>query len=240
MTTRRNNLAKVGVGGSNPLARSKVFNVLGANWVVPACSKSCSVEQGAGTTFSVGVRGSTARAQHSFPPVLSPIRQRPHIVSMKEIDWSRCPDIDSDPGRCSGAWCVKGTRLMVQAILDNAEDCTPEEIANEIFEVVTVEQVRRILDFAGPSPLMFGEGEPTALLLAMVAHHCSTAQPDELDSHGIEANAEAMMMLHDAGYIEITNRDGERIFANLLPAGRTLLESLRGEQEQWRSAGRRS
>lgn len=30
---------------------------------------------------------------------------------------------------------------------DNAEDCTPEEIAAEIFEGITVEQVRRILHF---------------------------------------------------------------------------------------------
>jgi uncharacterized protein (DUF433 family) len=68
---------------------------------------------------------------------------------MNEIDWSRCPDVESVPGRCSGAWVVKGTRLTVEAILDNAEECTAEEIATEIFEGVTVEQVRRILAFAG-------------------------------------------------------------------------------------------
>jgi len=64
------------------------------------------------------------------------------------IDWRNCPDVDSIPGKCSGAWCVKGTRVMVEGILANAEDCTPEEIATEIFEGITVEQVRRILDYA--------------------------------------------------------------------------------------------
>ena len=64
------------------------------------------------------------------------------------INWTNCPDVESVPGKCSGAWCVKGTRIMVEGILDNAEDCTPEEIATEIFEGITVEQVRRILDFA--------------------------------------------------------------------------------------------
>jgi uncharacterized protein (DUF433 family) len=148
------------------------------------------------------------------------------------IDWSQCPDAESIPGKCGGAWCVKGTRVMVQGILDNAEDAPAEEVA-EMFGL-PVEVVQRILDFAGPPPLMFGEGEPTALLLAMVVHHCSTAQPDELDSHGIEANAEAMLMLHDAGYIEITDRD--RILAKLSPAGQRLLESLRAEQQQWHRA----
>jgi uncharacterized protein (DUF433 family) len=68
---------------------------------------------------------------------------------MNEIDWSRCPDAESVPGKVSGAWVVKGTRLTVQAILDNAEDCTAEEIATEIFPSVPVEVVRRILVFAG-------------------------------------------------------------------------------------------
>ena len=40
---------------------------------------------------------------------------------------------------------------MVQGIVDNAEaGCSAEEIAREIFPSVTVEQVRRILAFAGP------------------------------------------------------------------------------------------
>jgi uncharacterized protein (DUF433 family) len=61
------------------------------------------------------------------------------------IDWSRCPDAESVPGRCSGAWVAKDSRVMVQAIIDNADDATPEEVA-EMFEL-PVEQVRRILHF---------------------------------------------------------------------------------------------
>jgi uncharacterized protein (DUF433 family) len=64
------------------------------------------------------------------------------------IDWSRCPEVESVPGRCSGQPVVKGTRVLVQGILDNAEDCTPEQIATEIFEGITADQVRRILRFA--------------------------------------------------------------------------------------------
>ena len=71
---------------------------------------------------------------------------RYHISAM--IDWTNCPDVEQVPGRCSGQPVVKGTRVLVQGILDNAEDCTPEEIATDIFEGVTVEQVRRVLRFA--------------------------------------------------------------------------------------------
>ena len=65
------------------------------------------------------------------------------------IDWSQCPDAESVPDRCGGASVVKGTRILVQGILDNAEDCIPEEIAGpDIFPDLTVEQVRRMLRFA--------------------------------------------------------------------------------------------
>ena len=53
------------------------------------------------------------------------------------------------PGRCSGAWVVKGTRVMVQCILDNAEaGCTAEEIAGPDIYDLDVDVVRRILNFA--------------------------------------------------------------------------------------------
>jgi hypothetical protein len=45
------------------------------------------------------------------------------------IDWSRCPDVESVHGRCSGAWVVRGTRVMVQGIIGNAADCSPQEMA---------------------------------------------------------------------------------------------------------------
>ena len=66
---------------------------------------------------------------------------------MTEIDWTKCADVESVPGRCSGAWVVKDSRVIVETcILGNAEDCTPEEIA-DMFEVpVTV--VCRVLRFA--------------------------------------------------------------------------------------------
>ena len=49
------------------------------------------------------------------------------------IDWSNCPDVESVSGRCSGAWVVKNSRVIVETcILGNAEDCTPEEIRRHV------------------------------------------------------------------------------------------------------------
>jgi uncharacterized protein (DUF433 family) len=64
------------------------------------------------------------------------------------IDWSLCPEVERIPGKVSDAWLVKGTRLPVWVILENAEDHPPEEIAADIFEGVTPETIRRILMFA--------------------------------------------------------------------------------------------
>ena len=64
------------------------------------------------------------------------------------IDWAACDDVERIPGKVSGAWLVKGTRLPVWAILENADNHTPEEIAADIFEGVTPETVRRIIEFA--------------------------------------------------------------------------------------------
>jgi uncharacterized protein (DUF433 family) len=61
-------------------------------------------------------------------------------------DWSQCPDVESVEGRCGGAWVAKDSRVMVEGILDNAEDCSAEEVA-DMFEL-PVEQVRRILEHA--------------------------------------------------------------------------------------------
>ena len=45
------------------------------------------------------------------------------------MDWSKCPDAERMPGKVSGAWVVKGTRVLVQAVVDDAEEgYTPEEI----------------------------------------------------------------------------------------------------------------
>ena len=168
---------------------------------------------------------------------------------MTEIDWSQCDDAESIPGKMSGAWCLKGTRIRCEDITGQFDcGCSAEQIAGrDIYPDLPLDLVQRILAFAGrkyPPPLMFGEGEPTALLLAIILDRCGGdgilrswtepdgGDPDALYSYNIPANADAMSALHEDGYIEITKQEGARIWAKVLPEGRTLIDSLRASQER--------
>jgi uncharacterized protein (DUF433 family) len=74
--------------------------------------------------------------------------ERRRLMTKEEVDWSKCDDVESVPGRLSGAWVIKGTRVPAQAVVDNARaGCTAEEIATEIFEL-PLERVRGVLRFA--------------------------------------------------------------------------------------------
>ena len=65
------------------------------------------------------------------------------------MDWSDCADVERDVEKLCGAWLVKGSRVPVQAIIDNARDgFSPEAIA-EMFEGVSLDRVRGVLGFAG-------------------------------------------------------------------------------------------
>jgi uncharacterized protein (DUF433 family) len=49
------------------------------------------------------------------------------------IDWSQCSDAECVPGKVSGSWVVRGSRVPIQAVLHNAADgYTAEQIATEI------------------------------------------------------------------------------------------------------------
>ena len=76
-------------------------------------------------------------------------RSSPSEVRKTEMDWSHCPDAQRDPARVSGAWVVRGSRVPIAAVLDNARDgFSPEAIA-EMFDGLPVERVRGVLCFAG-------------------------------------------------------------------------------------------
>jgi uncharacterized protein (DUF433 family) len=67
------------------------------------------------------------------------------------LDWSKCPAVESVPGKVSGAWVFKGTRMPVAAVFENLEDgLTIDEIV-ELYDGLTREQVQAVLDFAAQS-----------------------------------------------------------------------------------------
>jgi uncharacterized protein (DUF433 family) len=66
------------------------------------------------------------------------------------LDWSQCAAVESVPGRVSGAWVFRGTRLPVDTVFENlADGMTIEEIMEQ-FDV-TREQVTAVLEFAAQS-----------------------------------------------------------------------------------------
>lgn len=66
------------------------------------------------------------------------------------LDWSQCPAVESVPGRVSGAWVFRGTRMPVSIVFENLEDGMS---IDEIMEQwpVTREQVTAVLEFAARS-----------------------------------------------------------------------------------------
>jgi len=40
---------------------------------------------------------------------------------MPKLDWSQCEAVESVPGKMSGAWVFKGTRMPVQTVFANLE-----------------------------------------------------------------------------------------------------------------------
>ncbi len=68
---------------------------------------------------------------------------------MAALDWSQCPAVESIPGKVSGAWVFKGTRLPVATVVENLEDLSVEEVMEQ-FDV-TREQIIAVLDFVAES-----------------------------------------------------------------------------------------
>jgi uncharacterized protein (DUF433 family) len=64
------------------------------------------------------------------------------------LDWNQCPAVERVPGRVSGAWVFRGTRVPVRALFENMEDGACVEDFLEWFPGVTTEQVQTVLEYA--------------------------------------------------------------------------------------------
>ncbi|MDQ2946931.1 MAG: DUF433 domain-containing protein [Acidobacteriota bacterium] len=77
---------------------------------------------------------------------------------MASLDWAQCPAVESVPGKVSGAWVFRDTRLPVATVIENLEDLSVEEVMEQ-FDV-TREQITAVLDFVAQS-LKTPPPEPT-------------------------------------------------------------------------------
>jgi uncharacterized protein (DUF433 family) len=69
---------------------------------------------------------------------------------MANLYWSQCEAVESIPGKVSGAWVFRGTRMPVQTVFSNLESGMSVEEITEVFDV-TADEVKAVLHFATQS-----------------------------------------------------------------------------------------
>jgi len=69
---------------------------------------------------------------------------------MASLDRSQCPAVESVPGKISGAWVFKGTRMPVQTVFENLEAGRLVEEITKVFDV-TPDEVKAVIRFATES-----------------------------------------------------------------------------------------
>ena len=67
------------------------------------------------------------------------------------LDWSNCAAVERVPGKVSGAWLFKGTRVPVAALFENIEGGATVDDFLEWFPGVGRQQVEAVLKHAEQS-----------------------------------------------------------------------------------------
>lgn len=69
---------------------------------------------------------------------------------MAALDWSQCAAVESVPGKLSGAWVFRDTRMPVSIVFENLKSgANIDEIA-EWFHIAP-EQIQAVIEFAARS-----------------------------------------------------------------------------------------
>lgn len=63
------------------------------------------------------------------------------------MDWSACPAVERDPGKVSGSWVFRGTRIPVVALFENLEGGASVDDFLSWFPGVNREQVDAVLEY---------------------------------------------------------------------------------------------
>ena len=70
---------------------------------------------------------------------------------MAILDWSQCPAVERVPGKVSGAWVLRGTRMPVAAIFENLESGASLDDVLTWYEGLDRRQVQSVIEFAARS-----------------------------------------------------------------------------------------
>jgi uncharacterized protein (DUF433 family) len=63
-----------------------------------------------------------------------------------QISWLTCPEVERTPGKVSGTWVFRGTRVPVRALFENLRDGASIEDFLQWFPGVRRDQVQAVLD----------------------------------------------------------------------------------------------
>lgn len=69
-------------------------------------------------------------------------------------DWTNCPVVEHEPGKVSGAWVFRGTRVPVHALFENIEGGASVDDFLEWFPGVTRQQVDVVLEYVSADLLV--------------------------------------------------------------------------------------
>jgi uncharacterized protein (DUF433 family) len=67
---------------------------------------------------------------------------------MRMLDWTQCSVVERVPGKVSGAWVFRNTRVPVRALFENLEDGATVNDFLAWFPGVRREQVEAVLEHA--------------------------------------------------------------------------------------------
>jgi uncharacterized protein (DUF433 family) len=70
---------------------------------------------------------------------------------MATIDWQECADVESVPGKLSGVWVLRGTRVPASAVFENIEAGASINDIVEWYEGLDRRQVKAVIQFVARS-----------------------------------------------------------------------------------------
>lgn len=70
---------------------------------------------------------------------------------MAVLDWSQCAAVERVPGKVSGAWVLRGTRMPVATIFENLEAGASLDDLLTWYEGLDRKQVQAVIEFAARS-----------------------------------------------------------------------------------------
>ena len=70
---------------------------------------------------------------------------------MPVLDWSQCRAVESVPGKMSGAWVLRNTRMPVATIFENLEAGANIDYILAWYDGLDRDQVKAVIEFAARS-----------------------------------------------------------------------------------------